>query len=420
MSNRADAGLRSADFPAPLSLRAPGAWIANTLFMGLTPRAYVRSLFTPFNLIATLILASGIPVIIYRFVYGLGAATNLSQANPWGLWIGLDVLSGVALAAGGFTLAATVYIFGLKQYHAVVRPAVLTGFLGYAFVVVGLLVDLGRPWKLPVPIVYSYGTTSVMFEVAWCVCLYNVVLFLEFAPAALEWLGLRKAREWAVRMTIGLTVFGVMLSTLHQSSLGALFLLTPTKMHPLWYSPFIPIYFFVSAVIAGLSMVIVESSLSHRIFRSQLDPTGHVDVDRLTLGLARAASIVLFAYFFIRLQGLADSQNWALLNTPYGYWYLFEMLGFILLPCLVYAFGVRYRKPALVRATAAWTVLGVVVYRLNISVVAMNWNVANRYVPSWMEVLTSVTIITIGVLTFRWIVNRMPVLREHPAYRDSY
>src|SRR5512138_835298 len=194
---------------------ALSAWLKDTILMGMTVREYLRSMFTPFNFIAGIILATGVPVIIYRFAYGLGASTNLSQVNPWGLWIGLDVLSGVALAAGGFTLAATVYIFGLKEYHAVVRPAVLTGFLGYVFVVLGLLVDLGRPWKLPVPIVYSFGTTSVMFEVAWCVCLYNFVLFLEFVPAALEWLGLKKAREWAVRLTLALTVFGVMLSTLH-------------------------------------------------------------------------------------------------------------------------------------------------------------------------------------------------------------
>lgn len=399
---------------------APRAWILDRVLLGMAPGEYLRSLLTPFNLVAALILVAGVPTILYRFVYGLGAATNLSEVNPWGLWIGLDVLSGVALAAGGFTLAASVYIFGLKEYHAVVRPAVLTGFLGYVFVVIGLLVDLGRPWKLPVPIVYSFGTTSVMFEVAWCVCLYNFVLFLEFLPAALEWLGLRQAREWAMRMTIGLTVFGVMLSTLHQSSLGSLFLLTPEKMHPLWYSPFIPIYFFVSAVIAGLSMVIFESALSHRIFRDQLDPHAHVDLDRITLGLGRAAAILLFAYFFIRLQALVDSQAWPLLNTGYGYWYLFEMLGFILLPCLLFAYGVRHRKTTLVRMTAAWTVLGVVVYRLNISIVALNWNVANRYVPSWMEVLTSVTIITMGVLTFRWIVNRMPILREHPAYREAH
>jgi Ni/Fe-hydrogenase subunit HybB-like protein len=398
----------------------PRDWMIEKLLMGMTPGTYVRSLLTPFNAVAALILAAGIPAILYRFVYGLGAVTNLSQVNPWGIWIGFDVLSGVALAAGGFTLAATVHIFHLKKYAPVVRPALLTGFLGYVFVVIGLLADLGRPWKLPVPIVYSYGTTSVMFEVAWCVCLYNFVLFLEFVPAALEWLGFRNAREWAVRMTLGLTVFGVMLSTLHQSSLGALFLLTPEKMHPLWYSPFIPIYFFVSAVIAGLSMVIFESALSHRIFRNQLDPHAHVDLDGITLGLAKAASVILFAYFFIRLQGLADSQAWALLNTPYGYWYIFEMVGFVLVPCLAYAHAVRNRKPKLARVTAAWTVLGVVVYRLNISVIAMNWNAAQRYVPSAIEVLTSVTIVTIGVLTFRWIVNRMPILHAHPEYPDAH
>ena len=390
------------------------------ILIGMPVRDYLQSLVTPFNAIAGLILAVGVPVIIYRFIYGLGATTNLTQVNPWGLWIGLDVLSGVALAAGGFTIASVVYIFGMKQYQPIVRPAILTGFLGYLFVVIGLLVDLGRPWKLPVPIFYSWGTTSVMFEVAWCVCMYTVVLALEFLPPLFEWLGFRIARAWAVRMTIAAAVFGVILSTLHQSSLGALFLLVPSKIHPLWYSPFIPVFFFVSAVIAGLSMVIVESSLSHRIFRSQIDPDAHVDLDRLTLGLAKGASVVLFAYFFLRLQGLADSGAWNLLATPYGQWYLFEVIGFVLAPCLLYAHGVRTRNVRLVRGVAAWTVLGVVVNRLNISIVAMNWNAAERYAPHWMEVVTSVTIITMGVLTFRWIVSRMPVLRQHPAFTAGH
>jgi Ni/Fe-hydrogenase subunit HybB-like protein len=400
--------------------RALSLFAREKLLIGMPVRDYLRSLLTPFNAVAGLILLIGVPVIIYRFMYGLGVSTNLSQVNPWGLWIGLDVLSGVALAAGGFTIASVVYIFGMKQYHPIVRPAVLTGFLGYLFVVIGLLVDLGRPWKLPVPIFYSWGTTSVMFEVAWCVCMYTIVLALEFLPPVFEWLGFRVAREWAVRMTIAATVFGVVLSTLHQSSLGALFLLAPAKMHPLWYSPFIPIFFFVSAIIAGLSMVIVESSLSHRIFKSQLDPDAHVDLDRLTLGLAKGASVILFAYFFLRLQGIADSGSWNLLNTPYGRWFQVEVLGFVLAPCFLYAHGVRTRNVKLVRWVAAWTVLGVVVNRLNISIVAMNWNVAERYVPNWMEVVTSLTIITVGVLVFRWIVSRMPVLREHPAYISGH
>src|SRR5512139_2539390 len=146
------------------------SWVRDKLLMGMTLGRYLRSLATPFDAVAAVILLVGVPVIIYRFTFGLGAVTNLTQVNPWGLWIGLDVLSGVALAAGGFTVASIVYILGLKKYHPIVRPAILTVFLGYLFVVIGLLVVLGRPWKLPVPIVYSYGTTSVMFEVAWCVC----------------------------------------------------------------------------------------------------------------------------------------------------------------------------------------------------------------------------------------------------------
>jgi Ni/Fe-hydrogenase subunit HybB-like protein len=191
-------------------------------------------LVTPFNLMATLVLLAGIPVIVYRFAYGLGAATNLSQTTPWGLWIGFDVLCGVALAAGGYTIAATVYIFGLKTYYPILRPAVLTGFLGYFFVALGLLLDLGQPWRIPYPVFYSYGVTSVMFEVAWCVFLYLTVLSLEFSPTVFEWLRWKNARRWAMRCTIGLVVFGVLLSTLHQSSLGALFLMAPTKLHPLW------------------------------------------------------------------------------------------------------------------------------------------------------------------------------------------
>ncbi|MFO7693063.1 MAG: Ni/Fe-hydrogenase cytochrome b subunit [Vicinamibacterales bacterium] len=392
-------------------------WASEKLFLGMSFSDYLKSLVTPGNFIVGLILAVGLPVIVYRFAYGLGASTNLSQTTPWGLWIGFDMLAGVALAAGGYTLATSVYIFGLEKYHPVVRPAVLTGFLGYLFAALGLMADLGRPWNLPVPFFFSWGGPSVMFEIAWCVCLYLTVLGMEFLPPVFEWLGWPKARMWALRMTIGLTVFGVMLSTLHQSSLGALFLMAPTKLHPLWYSPFIPAYFFISSIAAGLSMVIVESALSHRAFQSRTDH--RVDLDAIALGLARGASIVLFAYFFVKLQGVADGGRWSLLTTGYGYWFQVEMFGFILLPSLLFAYGARHSNVTLVRWTAAWTVLGVVVNRLNVSIIAMNWKAAERYVPSWMEVVVSITLVTIGITAFRWIVNRMPVLRELPDYRDS-
>ena len=198
------------------------------------------------------------------------------------------MVCGVALAAGGFTVASAVYIFGLKAYQPIVRPAILTGFLGYALVVLGLVVDLGQPWQLPVPgLPDTRHDGSVMFEVGWCVFLYLTVLALEFAPAALEWLGLVKLRRLLGSLTIGIIVLGVTLSTLHQSSLGALFLMTPGKLHPLWYSPFLPIFFFVSSITAGLGMVIVESALSHRAFHDQLEPAAPVDLDRITLGLAK-------------------------------------------------------------------------------------------------------------------------------------
>jgi Ni/Fe-hydrogenase subunit HybB-like protein len=409
------------------ALRRPLDWqpivtefVHEKLLMGQPAREYARGLVTPFNLAAGVIVAIGLPLVAWRFWAGLAAVTNLSQTTPWGLWIGFDMLCGVALAAGGFTLSSAVYILGLEKYHPVVRPAVLTGFLGYLFAVLGLMCDLGQPWRLPYPLVYQHGTTSVMFEVGWCVAVYLTVLFLEFTPAAFEWLGLRGLRKRAVEVTLGLTVLGVVLSTLHQSSLGALFLTAPDKLHPLWYSGFLPVFFYISAVIAGLSMVIVESALSHRAFRSRIDPQQHVDLDELTIGLGRAAAVVLFAYFFLKLQGLVDGGRFDLLLTPLGAWFLVELLGLVLLPSLLFAFAARRNSAAGVRAAAALAVLGIVVNRLNVSVIGFNWNVADRYVPSFAELWISLTLVTLGILTFRWIVNRMPILNEHPEYRGSH
>jgi Ni/Fe-hydrogenase subunit HybB-like protein len=406
--------------PTVTDAAARPGWFTEKILLGLTPRAYLRSLLTPWDAVFAVILLIGLPIIVYRFAVGLGATTNLTQTSPWGIWIGIDMLSGIALAAGGFTVATAVYLLGIEKYHPIVRPAILTGFLGYLFAVIGLMCDLGSPWRITTPILFSWGTRSVMFEVAWCVALYSTVLFLEFTPSLFEWLNWPRARRFMLKLTIALTVLGVILSTLHQSSLGALFLMAKGKLHPLWYSSYIPLFFFVSAVAGGLSMVIVESSLSHRAFRDQLDPDKHVDLDGITLGLARGAAIVLFAYFFLRLQGFLEGGRFDLLPTAYGAWFLFEVLGFILVPSLLFGWAARTRRTAVVRGVAAWTVLGIVVNRLNISVVAVNWSRPVAYYPSWMEIVISLTIVTIGILTFRWIVNRMPVLRAHPAYPDAH
>ncbi len=383
-----------------------------------------KSYLSTFNVIAGIIVIVGLIVTAMRFIGGLGTVTNLSDYNPWGIWIGFDLLCGVPLAAGGYVPSAACYIFGMKRFHSAVRPAILTGFLGYALVFVALLYDVGRPVRLVLayPFVVQQGTSSLLFEVGLCVALYLNVLFLEFCPAALEWLGIRKLRDILVKVTMVLTIFGVVLSTLHQSSLGALFLIAPSKLHPLWYSQYIPVYFFVSSVIAGLSMVLFESTLAHKYFHHKMDATHLGESDGLTMGFGKAAAMVLAGYFTIKVIGIAVDNNWHYLATGWGAWYLVELIGFVALPCFLFALGVRDGNLKLIRYTAIWSVLGIIVNRLNVSVIAFNWHLpaADRYFPHLLEIVTSIFIVTIGVIAYRFIVNNMPVLYEHPDYKEDH
>jgi len=381
-----------------------------------------KSIFTPFNIISAIIIIVGLVLTYLRFTKGLGAVTNLDDTNPWGIWIGFDLLTGVALAAGGYVTAAAVEIFGMKKYHSAVRPAILTGFLGYSLVVFALLYDVGRPWRLPYPFFISQGVTSVMFEVGACVALYLTVLFLEFSPAALEWLGLKKLRSLIVKLTIVLTILGVVLSTLHQSSLGAMFLLAPSKLHPLWYSPYLPVFFFVSSIAAGLSMVLFEGTLAHRHFRHKMDEAHLAEHDNLAFGFGKAAALVLAGYFAIKIFGIALGNNWHYLSTPYGLWFMLEMLGFVLLPCFLFAIGTRDRNARLIRVSAFITVFGIFLNRINITLIAFNWQLPwdERYFPSWMEIGISVFVVTVGLLVYRFIVTKMPILYEHPDYKQEH
>jgi len=381
-----------------------------------------KSFFTPFNVVAGIIVIIGLILTGLRFTGGLAAVTNLSDYNPWGIWIGFDLLVGVALAAGGFVTSAAVYLFGMKRYHSAVRPAILTGLLGYALVVLALHYDVGRPWRLPYPFIIQQGTTSVLFEVAACVALYLIVLFLEFSPAALEWLGIDKLRNLITRLTLVLTIFGVILSTLHQSSLGALFLIAPSKLHPLWYSSYLPIFFFVTSVIAGLSMVIFESTLSHRYFANKMDEDHLKEKDQIALGFGKAASWVLAGYFAIKVVGISAGNHWHLLSTSYGLWFLVELIGFVALPCFFYAVGVRDKNLAVIRWTAVWTVLGIIINRFNICIVAFNYHLPadERYFPHWMEIGISIFLVTLGLIAFKFIVTRMPIFYKHPDYDDAH
>lgn len=378
-------------------------------------------LLTPFNVITSIILAGGAVILGIRFTQGLAATTNLSHNYPWGIWIGFDVMSGVALAAGGFVTSTAVYVFGMKEYKPVVRAALLTGFLGYFLVVLGLLADLGRPWRLPYAFIKSAGPTSPLFEVSLCVALYLTVLFIESTPAALEWLGLKRWRKVVGSMTLALTIFGLILSTMHQSTLGAMFMSMPTKLHPLWYSPHIAVHYFVSAVAAGLAMVIVEGMFSHRAFHHQVDISNE-HFERINFGLAKGASVTLAIYVAVKIIALAIENEWHYLATGWGAWYLLEVIGFALLPCLLFAVAYRERRLVLVRTAAIITVLGIILNRFNATFIAFNYNLPadQRYVPSWMEVWVTVAFITFAVVVFRWIANRMPIMYEHPDWRGQH
>jgi Ni/Fe-hydrogenase subunit HybB-like protein len=389
------------------------------LLMGMTWPEYMRSLITPFNIVAAIILSIGLPLIALRFLYGLATVTHASDEYPWGLFLGWGLFGGVPLSATGFVMATAYYIFGFKRYHPLVRLGVLTGFLGYFFAVVYLLVDLGRPWRIYYPMAIGFGTASILFLVAWHVALYLTVQFLEFSPTILEWLKSRRVRRWATMITIAMTIAGIILSTLHQSALGAMFLLAPGKLHPLWYSSYLPHFFLSSAVYAAFVMVIVVSTLAARFLRKAADEHFLGTLDSLTIGLGKAAVIGMYVYFALKVIGVAHDDNWGLLNTPYGYWFLVEILGFVLLPALILTYGVKNDSVGIVRLGAFYAVAGVLLNRINIAIITFNWNLPghlHHIIPPWQEVAVVLSIATIHILVFRWILNRMPVLREHPDY----
>ena len=372
---------------------------------------------TPFNIISFPIILLGVALIVLRFCKGLGAITNLTQEVPWGLWIGFDVVTGVAFAGGAYVLTFMVYILNMKKYHAIVRVTILNGFLAYAFYTGALLLDLGRPWNVVNPIIgNNFGASSVLFLVAWHFLLYMLAELFEFSPAIAEWLGARRAAKILSGMTVGAVILGITLSTLHQSGLGALYLMCKEKIHPLWYSEFIPILFLVSSVFAGLSMVIFEGTISKKVFFNQSSEQHQKEHDGIIHGLSKICSGAMFAYLFLQFVVFLHGRHWDLLNTPMGYWFLTEMFGFVMVPMMLFFYSYRKRNILMVRIAAIITMVGVIINRLNVTVIGFRWDAANHYVPSWMEIVVTLAVIFTEIWIFRWIVRRMPVLRESPSW----
>ncbi len=361
-----------------------------------------------------------ITVTLARFIRGLGATTNLSDSAPWGLWIAFDVMSGVALAAGGFVIAAVVYIFHLYKYKSFARPAILTAFLGYIAVAVGLLYDLGIPlniWHAPI---YPQPQ-SVLFEVAMCVMLYLTALFLEFCPVILEhsWFNrsfFRRIHAILKKIAIPLVITGIVLSTLHQSSLGSLFLIVPDRVHPLWYSPVLWVLFFVSAVGLGLMMVAAETLFSSWYFGHRL----RID---LLASLGRAASFVLFGYAALRLVDLTlrDKLPYIFDGTWQANIFLLEIIMAAILPAALLSFRKIRSRPVGIGVASGLTLLGMVGYRFNLCIVAFARPEGVSYFPTWMEISVTLGIVAAAILIFIFFVEHFNVCDGgHPDDGHEY
>lgn len=353
-----------------------------------------------------LIWTAGLVAAIVRFTRGLGASTNLSDKFPWGLWVGFDVITGVGLAAGGFTIAAAVYVFHVKKFYPILRPTILTAFLGYVLVIVGLLFDVGRPDKIYNPL-FMGNIHSALFEVAMCVMFYTTILFLEFSPIIFERLGWSGPKRWITKVTVPLVILGVILSTMHQSSLGSLFLILPARLYVLWYSPSLPLLFYVSAIAAGCAMVIFESHLSFRVFGHHLKKDVLADLGRVLL-------VVLVMYSLLKVYDYVLRGVWSQLFLPRMETYLFwlEVLIGVFAPIVLLSIRkVRLSTQGLYYA-AVCTIAGFLLNRLNVSTTGLMGSSGVSYFPSWMEIATTMALVSTGFFVFAMAARYLPIFEE--------
>lgn len=346
--------------------------------------------------------AAGLSVAVYRWIVGLHI-TNMSDGRPWGIWISFDMMSGIGLAAGAFTVAAVVYIFNLKKLYPILRPTILTGFISYILAALTLLVDLGLPDRIWHVLVY-WNIHSPLFEIGWCVIVYTTVLALEFSPIVFEALGWKVPLKMIRKITIPLVLLGIMLSTLHQSTLGTMLTAMPYRIHPLWYTGFQPLYFFMTAIGAGLAMTVFETYHSARTYQQKFELG---IVSKLTKGIPW----VLGSYFVIRIAELFISGKYVyLLQDAWPtFLYLIEMIGGVLIPVLLFSDPKVRNNPTGIVWAAFLTMGGLILNRFNASLVFLN---GDFYFPSAAEIIVSIGLTCLGIIAFDAAVRFLPMFPE--------
>jgi len=366
-------------------------------------------MWTPHTVVLFLFVIIGAAVAGYRLVHGLGASTNMGNFYPWGFWLGFDVLGGVAMAGGGFIIAAAIYLFNWKKYKPIGRPAILTAFLGYLMAIIALFFDIGHPIRLWHPAI-MWQIHSVMWVVAIHVILYTTTLGIESSPMFFERFKMSGALSAVQKIMIGAVIFGVMLSTLHQSSLGAVFLIAPSKMSPLWFNTMLPYLFLLSCIPMGLAMVSTESLLSAKAFKH--------DIDReIYYGLARGTLISLLIYLAFKLFFLfRDAGIGAIFDgSMEANMYLIEMVIGVILPILMLASKQNRTNLRNIFAVNFLVIVGVLVNRMNVCIFSMQDYTTSRgasYFPSAMELLLTLGIVALGVFLFKMAAKYLPLFAK--------
>lgn len=380
--------------------------------LNLTLPKYLRLGVLPLILLA--LMAVGFVSAMIRYIYGIGPISDLSYSYPWGFWISFDLFTGVVISSGGFLMAGTVYILRIKEFQPLLRPSVLTAFLGYIMVAIALLVDLGHPERIWYMMIH-WNHTSVLLEIGICVMSYLTVLAIEFAPVVLEnFPALHKVAHLIHKFIMPFVIFGVVLSTLHQSSLGSLLLIQPTKLHPLWWTPILPIMFFNSAISVGLAMIILESSLSSLYFKQGLET-------HLLAKLAKAIPYVLGFYFLLKFGELAVAGELGLLFSSGIFSVLFwaEIIIGVITPFVWFLFKVNRQTPNRLLAGAIILLTGMILNRFNVSWFGVKHPDPLTYMPTFMgnvhymptlpEVSISLAIFSAGIMAFGLIAKYFPV-----------